>query len=130
MEDGPIPMHIDHITHNISSANIEAARRFYGKSLGLTEIPAVLDPTGKRLIWFQLGEGQLHLSIRDTADKSTSRHFAVALPNFDLIVGRLQEHGAQTEDWDSGKLWRVRPDGIRSTFCYDPDGNRIELLDR
>ena len=98
-------------------------------AFGLDEIPAVLDPTGKRLIWFQVGDHQLHLSIRESADPPTSRHFAVVVEDFDQAVGTLKEKGARMEDWESGKLWRVRPDGIRSTFCYDPDGNRIELLD-
>ena len=122
-------MQIDHITHNISRSNVEPARRFYGEYLGLVEIPAVLDPTGKRLIWFEVGNQQLHLSIRDAADQTSSRHFAVVVEDFDQVVGALKTKGAQMEDWESGKLWRVRPDGVRSTFCYDPDGNRIELLD-
>ena len=122
-------MQIDHITHNISRSNVASARRFYGESLGLVEIPAVLDPTGKRLIWFEVGNQQLHLSIRDAADPTSSRHFAVVVEDFDQVVEALKTKGARMEDWESGKLWRVRPDGIRSTFCYDPDGNRIELLD-
>ncbi len=71
----------------------------------------------------------MHLSIRDSADQTSSRHFAVVVEDFDQVVEALKTRGARMEDWESGKLWRVRPDGIRSTFCYDPDGNRIELLD-
>ena len=122
-------MRINHVTHNISRDNVEAARRFYSQSLGLEEVPAILDPTGKRLIWYRLGSHLLHLSIRDQADARSTRHIAVVINDFEECLSRLEEDDVPCDRWDAGSLWRVLPNGTRSVFCYDPDGNRIELLD-
>ena len=122
-------MRINHVTHNISRDNVEAARSFYSESLGLEEVRATLDPSGKRLIWYRLGSQLLHLSIRDQADARSTRHVALVIDDFEQRLSRLEEDEVPFDRWDAGSLWRVLPNGTRSAFCYDPDGNRIELLD-
>lgn len=118
-----------HVTHNITRPNVSAARHFYAVLLGLREIPATEDPEGLRLIWFEVGSQQLHLSIRDTADRPSSRHVAVVVEDADRLIERLSEAGVVFDDRD-GARWVVRRDGSRSAFCFDPDGNRLELIDR
>lgn len=122
-------MKVHHITQNITRANADAAKEFYRDGLGLAEIPALLDPEGKRLVWFRLGAQELHLAIQDQADPPSSRHLALASDNLEACLERLKKCHAPIDRWEGGDFWRVREDGSRSTFCYDPDGNRIELLD-
>ena len=118
-----------HVTHNVSRSNVELARRFYGGILGLAEIPAVEDPTGQRLIWYELGSHQLHLVIRDESDAPSSRHIALFVDDFDLLIAELRKHEIRMDRFSGHDSWGSRRDGTRYTFCYDPDGNRIELVE-
>ena len=119
-----------HVTHNISRANQEAARRFYRDMLGLEEIPSFQDPTGERLIWFSVGgQRQLHLVKCDAPDLTSSRHLAVLVDAFDGMVARLRAHGVRMDECEPGQFWGLRANGLKYAFCYDPDGNRIELME-
>jgi catechol 2,3-dioxygenase-like lactoylglutathione lyase family enzyme len=118
-----------HVTHNISRSNIAAARRFYGELLGLRELSPMGDPTNRRLIWFALGDRQLHLVIADKADASSSRHLAVIVEEFEAFVQNLHKEGVSFDERETGKYWGERPDGSKFAFCYDPDRNRIELME-
>lgn len=118
-----------HVTHNISKTSVDAARRFYRDVLGLEEIPATGDPNGKRLIWFSLGDRQLHLVIREAAEASSSRHFAVLVQDFDSMIAHLQRNGVRLDEREPGQAWGLRSNGLKYAFCYDPDGNRIELME-
>lgn len=118
-----------HVTHNVMRSHADVARRFYGDVLGLPEIPPVGDPTNQRLIWFQVGNQQLHLVLCDSVDPASTRHIALAVEDFDGVIERLHRSGARFEESGSGELWRLRADGSKCAFCYDPDGNRIELVE-
>jgi len=118
-----------HVTHNIARENVGAARHFYGDILGLKEIPATEDPTGNRLIWFAVGELQLHLVIRDKPEPASSRHIAVVVDDLEQLVDHLRRCAVRIEEREMGRYWFRRSDGSRTAFCYDPDGNRIELVE-
>jgi catechol 2,3-dioxygenase-like lactoylglutathione lyase family enzyme len=118
-----------HVTHNISRSNIAAARHFYGDLLGLTELSPMGDPTNQRLIWFQVGDQQLHLVLRDRTRTEEARHLAVLVEGFDEIVACLEGEGIPFDELVPGQKWGVRPDGAKYAFCYDPDFNRIELME-
>jgi len=119
-----------HVTHNISRSNIDAARRFYRDILGLREIPATEDPSGHRLIWFSVGSQQLHLIVRDEPDPASSRHLAVLVDDFDQFIAHLQAHRVRLDEREPGQFWGRRSDGFKYAFCYDPEGNRIELMEK
>ena len=118
-----------HVTHNVSRAGIEAARRFYRDILGLEEVPAVEDPAGQRLIWFTVGNQQLHLIIRDEPDPGSTRHLAVLVEGFDAFINHLRLHGVRLDEREPGQFWGRRSTGAKYAFCYDPEGNRIELME-
>ena len=114
---------LHHVTHNIARASAPSARHFYGEVLGLREIVPMGDPDNERLIWFEVGDHQLHLVLQDQADPTTSRHLAVLVDGFAEFVIRLRAAGVTLDPV------RTRPDGAKVTWCYDPDGNRIELME-
>ena len=119
-----------HVTHNISRANAEVARRFYADMLGLEEIPSFQDPAGERLIWFSVAaDWQLHLVKCDKPDLTSSRHLAVLVDDFDGMVAHLHSNGVRLEECEFGQFWGRRSNGYKYAFCYDPDGNRIELME-
>ena len=115
---------LHHVTHNIVRSSVPAARRFYGELLGLQEIRPLGDPQNERLIWFAVADQQLHLVLNDNCDARTSRHLAMLVRGFDDLVASLRESGVPLDPV------KTRPDGSRVTWCYDPDGNRIELMEQ
>jgi len=82
------------------------------------------DPHNERLIWFAVADQQLHLVLNDNPDAGTSRHLAVLVDGFGDLVARLKESGVPLD------AVKTRPDGSKVTWCYDPDGNRIELMEQ
>jgi len=119
-----------HVNQNVGCEHVAAVRHFYREVLGLEEISArQQDPTGERLMWFALGEGQLHLNMGGRTDPPSSRHFAVLVHDFDDMIGNLTRHGVRLEECETGRFWGFRPNGLKYAFCYDPVGNRIELME-
>ena len=53
-------------------------------------------------------------------------HIAVSVDDIDETLGRLKEQGIEPER----EPYRVREGGSRICFVRDPDGYRIELIDR
>jgi catechol 2,3-dioxygenase-like lactoylglutathione lyase family enzyme len=121
-----------HVTHNVSRKNLTVTLEFYGTHLGLVRIPSTEDPTGQRLIWYAVGTQQLHLAVQDTSDPATSRHTALIVEGMDALVAALESSGVRLDTFETDgrrESFKRRRDGSRSAFCYDPDGNRIELIE-
>jgi lactoylglutathione lyase len=53
-------------------------------------------------------------------------HIAVGVDDLDGTLGRLKEQGIKAER----EPYRVREGGSRITFVRDPDGYRVELIER
>ena len=53
-------------------------------------------------------------------------HIAIAVDDLDETLSRLKEQGIEAER----EPYRVREGGSRLCFVRDPDGYRIELIDR
>jgi lactoylglutathione lyase len=53
-------------------------------------------------------------------------HIAVSVDDIDETLARLKEQGIEPER----EPYRVREGGSRICFVRDPDGYRIELIDR
>ena len=109
---------IDHVSVIIT--DVERSRRFYRDLLGLKEInrPRTFDFI---VLWFELGNHQLHLLLKDQPDTHSPRHFALRVA--DAVAARryFREHGVRTEE-------TTPIPGADRFFIYDPDGNRIEIM--
>jgi catechol 2,3-dioxygenase-like lactoylglutathione lyase family enzyme len=101
----------------------DAARRFYGGLLGLTELdkPEALRSRGG--VWFACGTHQLHVGVTPDFSPATKAHPAlrVALSDLDRLAERLSEAGGEVS-WDD-----AIPD-VRRFYVADPWGNRLELI--
>jgi catechol 2,3-dioxygenase-like lactoylglutathione lyase family enzyme len=96
------------------------ARKFYGETLGLTELerPATLrDRAG---IWYSAPPGHVHLSADRELGLHPRRHFALRVDDLDATVKTLRAAGARFEEADPIPGWR-------RTYVFDPFGNKIEL---
>jgi catechol 2,3-dioxygenase-like lactoylglutathione lyase family enzyme len=109
---------IDHISVLIT--DLERARRFYGGLLGLKEIakPRTFDFV---VIWYDLGNQQLHLLQKPNPDARSPRHFALRVLDVQSAREFVRSQGVPIEETT------VIP-GCDRFFVYDPDGNRIEII--
>jgi catechol 2,3-dioxygenase-like lactoylglutathione lyase family enzyme len=112
---------LDHAS--ICVTNVERSRQFYEGLLELTPTPR--PDFGFPGMWYQIGEGQLHLIQRPRADTvgppaesvdATDPHLAIRVDDLDGMRRRLQAAGLKVLDFGSEQLW-----------VHDPDGNTVEL---
>jgi lactoylglutathione lyase len=82
--------------------------------------------------FFSLGDQESVLELTYNHDGRTYElgtgygHIAVAADDLDEALAALQEQGIEPEQ----EPYRVREGGSRICFVQDPDGYRIELIDR
>ena len=82
--------------------------------------------------FFSMGDNESVLELTFNHDGRTYDmgdaygHIAIAVDDLDETLSRLQEQGIEPER----DPYRVREGGSRLCFVRDPDGYRIELIDR
>jgi catechol 2,3-dioxygenase-like lactoylglutathione lyase family enzyme len=112
-------MQIDHASVIIT--DLERSRRFYRDLLGLKEIakPRTFDFV---VIWFDLGNQQLHLLLQNRPDARSPRHFALRVKDVQAARSYFRTHDLPVEE-------TTPIPGADRFFIYDPDGNRIEIIE-
>jgi len=82
--------------------------------------------------FFSMGDSENVLELTFNHDGRTYDmgdaygHIAIAVDDLDETLSRLKEQGIEAER----EPYRVREGGSRLCFVRDPDGYRIELIDR
>jgi catechol 2,3-dioxygenase-like lactoylglutathione lyase family enzyme len=109
---------IDHVSVLIT--DVERSRRFYRDVLGLKEIAK---PRTFKFValWFELGSQQLHLLLKDKPDTRSPRHFALRVKDVQKARDHMREREVPLEE-------TTLIPGCDRFFVYDPDGNRIEII--
>ncbi len=113
---------LQHVSIPMPSGGMQAARAFYGESLGLEEkpVPSVFDSS--RIAWFRLGDGdhELHVFTEDGHGGSPGQHLCIEVDDLDGWRQRLKSSGVAIED--------ETPIPGRPRFkIRDPFGNQIEV---
>src|SRR5437762_14239797 len=88
-----MPLEVTQIDHvSVLITNVERSRRFYRDVLGLKEIakPRTFDFV---VLWFDLGNQQLHLLLRDRPDALSPRHFALRVADVRAARTYFRERG-------------------------------------
>jgi len=113
---------IHHVQLAIPAGGEDAARRFYGDALGMTEHekPPVLAARGG--CWFRGDGWEVHLGIEGDFRPARKAHPGVLVDGLDALATRLGEHGV-TVRWDD------EFPGHRRFYADDPHGNRLEFLE-
>ncbi|MDQ2827540.1 MAG: VOC family protein [Chloroflexota bacterium] len=96
------------------------ARRFYGEALGLEELPVPVTLAHLDLVWYRLGDDELHLFASDDDTIHAAQHFCIAVDDATVARRRLTDCGIETRD-ETEILNRPR------FTCRDPFGNLIEV---
>src|SRR5215813_5291691 len=86
---------IDHVSVLIT--DLGRSRRFYRDVLGLKEMakPKTFD---FRVIWFDLGNQQLHLLLKPNPDTISPRHFALRVKDAQAARAYFRANGIPTQE--------------------------------
>jgi catechol 2,3-dioxygenase-like lactoylglutathione lyase family enzyme len=132
----------------ICTADIERSSRFYTGALGfealmpVTEIGApfdtLIEQPGATLRVQQLRCGEVNIELLGFADTAVSgaaerapmnrrgfTHMTLVVDDIEAVVARIREHGGQAHP-----TTRVESPFGPLLFCTDPDGVRIELMQK
>jgi len=111
---------VQHVSLPRPPRSDEATRAFYGALLGLEEIPAPSSLADLDVIWYRLGDAELHLFAEEPYPDRSGRHVCIEVDDLDEVRARLVAAGYAPED-------TIAIPGRPRFFCRDPFGNRIEF---
>lgn len=117
---------LNHATFPVT--DVEKARDFYGRILGLRELPRPEIP-GVRGAFFACGAGEIHLAEKD--NQFVQQNISLNInPHVALTVESVEEvkQVLQKDDIPFFEFARS-PIGRRQIFVQDPDGNVLEITD-
>lgn len=112
---------LDHLQVAMPRGEEAAARAFYGRVLGLTELPKPEPLAARGGLWFQCGPQQLHLGVEDDFRAAKKAHPAFVVDDLEELAKELHAGGYCVV------LDSVQLEGSRRIFTEDPFGNRVEL---
>jgi len=115
-------LRINHVQIAMPQGQEEAARRFYGGVLGLSELPKPSRLAARGGAWFALAGAQLHLGVDADFRAAKKAHVAFDVEELDALAERCRASGhAPRPDEEI--------DGRRRFFVDDPFGNRVEVIE-
>jgi catechol 2,3-dioxygenase-like lactoylglutathione lyase family enzyme len=112
---------LDHVQVAIPEGGEEAARRWYGEVLGMTEMPKPPALAVRGGCWFTAGTAVLHLGVEQPFAPALKAHPAFGVDDLDALEARVRTVGCETVRTD-GEI-----PGVRRFHTSDPFGNRIEF---
>ena len=73
------------------------------------------------VLWFDLGNQQLHLLLKNQPDTISPRHFALRVKDAQAARAHFASHGISTQETTPIPF-------CDRFFVADPDGNRVEVI--
>jgi catechol 2,3-dioxygenase-like lactoylglutathione lyase family enzyme len=114
----------NHAQISVPDGVAEKVRQFYGEFLGLAEMPVPLGLQGRGLIWFHVGNLQLHVGVEEGVNRLATRaHLAYEVDDIAALRTRMIEK--QIEMIEQPKVT-----GFDRFHITDPFGNRVEFIGR
>lgn len=115
---------VHHVNITVARDIEAAAKHFYGKVLGLAELPKPESSRGRGGAWYQLGTTQLHLSLEDSPDNHNSRrHLCLIVEDLARARQHLVDNGVEIFPDD------IPTPGWPRFYVRDPGGNRLEIAE-
>jgi catechol 2,3-dioxygenase-like lactoylglutathione lyase family enzyme len=113
---------IDHVQLAMPPGREEAAREFYGRLLGIPEVPKPPELAKRGGAWFEQGDLRIHLGVDPDFRPARKAHPGLRVRDLSTLVATLRDAGYEIKEDDSLA-------GVRRVFVADPFGNRLELID-
>jgi catechol 2,3-dioxygenase-like lactoylglutathione lyase family enzyme len=114
----------NHTQITVPSGHADQVRKFYGGTLGLTEIPVAPALLGRGLIWFKVGDRELHVGEEDGVNRLATRaHLAYEVDDIAKLRGILKSEGFEL-------IEQPKIEGYDRFHIRDPFGNRVEFMAR
>lgn len=113
---------IDHVQLAMPPGGEPEARGFYGRLLGIDEVPKPAAPAARGGCWFERGPLKVHLGVEADFRPARKAHPALLVDDLPALVGALRHAGVPVRDDEP-------LDGYLRVYVDDPFGNRIELLE-
>ena len=114
-------MRLHHVSIPIGHGEFDKGRDFYGGIFGLREVSTPATLGEGRVLWFELGESELHLFVEDDPNaRPSGRHFAFQVDNLATVRAALEARQIEIEE--------TTPIHNRPRFfVHDPWGNQLEV---
>jgi catechol 2,3-dioxygenase-like lactoylglutathione lyase family enzyme len=109
----------------------QAARRFYGEGLGLTEVDKPPALSGRGGAWFRGYDAQgrvcaeVHVGVEDPFIPARKAHPAFEVEDLYAVAGALVAAGFEVDDRDRDTF-----PAYRRFHTHDGAGNRVEVVQR
>jgi len=108
------------IPRPLGAASQQQARAFYGGLLELVEIPIPSTLSHQDLVWYAVGNQELHVFGEEPRTDTSGRHFCIQVSDQAALRERLVAAGIACSD-------TTPIPGRPRFFCTDPFGNMIEI---
>ena len=124
-------MRLHHVQVACPPGGEDAARRFYGDGLGLSEVEKPAALRGRGGVWFRGydAEGavtaELHVGVEDPFAPARKAHPAFLVEDRAAAAARLRGAGFDVDERE-----RETFEGYLRFHAFDPHGNRVEVLER
>ncbi|MFM2031684.1 MAG: hypothetical protein RLZZ297_449 [Chloroflexota bacterium] len=114
--------HLHHVSvpRPYGAESAARARAFYTGILGLPELAIPSTITENDLVWFAIGDSELHVFAETAFDDPSTRHFCLRVADQGLVRVALTAAGYECSD-------TIPIPGRPRFFTRDPFGNSIEI---
>jgi catechol 2,3-dioxygenase-like lactoylglutathione lyase family enzyme len=114
-------MRLHHVQVSCPRGGEDAARRFYGDTLGIPEVdkPPVLAKRGG--CWFRGAAVEVHVGVEEDFSPARKAHPAFIVDDIDGTAERVAGQGFAVT-WDDAFP------GYRRFYTADGNGNRVEIM--
>jgi predicted enzyme related to lactoylglutathione lyase len=78
---------------------------------------------GRGLIWFKVGDLELHVGVEEGVNRTTRAHIAYNVDNITQLRQQLATDGFEL-------IEQPKIEGFDRFHTHDPFGNRVEIMQR
>jgi catechol 2,3-dioxygenase-like lactoylglutathione lyase family enzyme len=111
----------DHVQIAMPRGCEDVARVFYGRLLGMAEVPKPPALAERGGCWFSAGAAMLHLGVDEPFHPARKAHPAFLVDDLDFLQAELVGAGHVCMRADE------ELPGVRRFHTFDPFGNRLEF---
>jgi len=113
---------IEHVQLAMPPGGEDAARDFYVRVLGLTEVPKPPHLAKRGGVWFERGLVKIHLGVEQDFRAARKAHPALLVQDLPTLVATLRDNAVAVSDDEP-------LEGYERVYVSDPFGNRLELME-